>query len=169
MPARSSKNRHIRLETNKQSKDVFVQLNIFVSSILLALPYTTLAHDGRMIDRKALFACAIAHRSSAHEPSMEASVDAAKAAPKLFAPEAEWPAGTDVSPAFTPDGQTVFFTHAAGAARTIMSPTCGITLGRNLKWRPFLAPGATLNRLWRQMDLISSSSQTDLRRRAASR
>ena len=40
--------------------------------------------------------------------------------PTLFAPEADWPAGSDASPAFTPDGQTVFFTHAVGAARTIM-------------------------------------------------
>jgi len=38
----------------------------------------------------------------------------------LFAPEAVWPAGTDASPAFTPDGKTVFYTHAAGAQRTVM-------------------------------------------------
>ena len=42
------------------------------------------------------------------------------AAPRLFAPEARWPAGTDVSPAFTPDGRTVLFTHASGVSRTIM-------------------------------------------------
>ena len=41
-------------------------------------------------------------------------------APVLFAPETAWPAGSDASPAFTPDGKTVFFTHAVGAARTIM-------------------------------------------------
>ena len=41
-------------------------------------------------------------------------------APRLFAPEARWPAGTDASPAFTPDGRTVVFTHSSGAGRTII-------------------------------------------------
>lgn len=41
-------------------------------------------------------------------------------APKLFAPESSWPEGSDASPAFTPDGRTVFFTHSNGAARAIM-------------------------------------------------
>jgi hypothetical protein len=45
---------------------------------------------------------------------------ASPVAPTLFAPEARWPAGSDASPAFTPDGGTVFFTHAVGVARTIM-------------------------------------------------
>lgn len=40
--------------------------------------------------------------------------------PDLFAPEREWPAGTDTAPAFTPDGSMVFFTHAEGERRTIM-------------------------------------------------
>jgi len=40
--------------------------------------------------------------------------------PDLFAPERVWPAGTDIAPAFTPDGSTVFFTHAEGDRRTIM-------------------------------------------------
>jgi len=41
-------------------------------------------------------------------------------APELFPPEIRWPAGTDLSPAFAPDGTTMFFTHAAGTKRTIM-------------------------------------------------
>ena len=47
-------------------------------------------------------------------------------APKPFPAEAKWIAtpdwgpGSDASPAFTPDGKTVFFTHANGARRTIM-------------------------------------------------
>lgn len=40
--------------------------------------------------------------------------------PKLFVPEADWPAGSDASPAFTPDGRTVFFTHVVGSAHTII-------------------------------------------------
>lgn len=40
--------------------------------------------------------------------------------PVLFAPEADWPAGSDIAPAFTPDGKTVFFTHSDGANRMIM-------------------------------------------------
>ncbi|HEY3813601.1 MAG TPA: hypothetical protein VGL66_10270 [Caulobacteraceae bacterium] len=44
----------------------------------------------------------------------------AQVSPVLFAPEATWPAGADVAPAFTPDGRTVFFTHSEGEKRTIM-------------------------------------------------
>jgi Tol biopolymer transport system component len=44
-------------------------------------------------------------------------------APTLFAPEAAWPPGNDASPAFTPDGKTVFFTHSDGDKRTIMVST----------------------------------------------
>jgi WD40-like Beta Propeller Repeat len=40
--------------------------------------------------------------------------------PKLFAPEVDWGVGSYASPAFTPDGQTVFFTRATGATRMIM-------------------------------------------------
>ncbi len=42
------------------------------------------------------------------------------APPIPFGPELSWPAGSDASPAFTPDGRTVFFTHSSGERRTIM-------------------------------------------------
>jgi Tol biopolymer transport system component len=50
----------------------------------------------------------------------------ASTAPTLFAGEttwgfaSNWNSGSDASPAFTPDGKTVFFTHGAGDKRTIM-------------------------------------------------
>lgn len=50
----------------------------------------------------------------------------APTAPTLFAGEttwgsaSDWNSGSDASPAFTPDGKTVFFTHSAGDKRTIM-------------------------------------------------
>src|SRR5579863_419020 len=46
--------------------------------------------------------------------------------PELFAGEktwsaaSDWGSGTDASPAFTPDGKAVYFTHANGEKRTIM-------------------------------------------------
>jgi hypothetical protein len=75
----------------------------------------TVVHDGRVIDRKALLAAAIRRYGSEPKVSLQPTD-----APKLFAPESDWPAGSDASPAFTPDGKTVFFTHAVDAARTIM-------------------------------------------------
>jgi Tol biopolymer transport system component len=53
--------------------------------------------------------------ASAHPPKRATVVKT-----RLFAPEANWPAGSDASPAFTPDGATVFFTHTLGDHRTIM-------------------------------------------------
>ena len=50
----------------------------------------------------------------------EAATGSPDALPRLFPAETAWPAGTDIAPAFRPDGRTVFFTHAAGSARTIM-------------------------------------------------
>ncbi len=82
-------------------------------------------HDGRRVDRKALLARAPAPAGDAAaavtppDPSIRAA-RAALGTPELFAPEAGWPAGSDASPAFTPDGRTVFFTHAVGASRAIM-------------------------------------------------
>lgn len=71
-------------------------------------------HDGQVVDREALLASAVArHRATAPAGSSSEG-------PRPFAPEVEWPLGSDASPAFTPDGRTVFFTHAVGAARTIM-------------------------------------------------
>jgi len=66
-------------------------------------------------------------------------------APKLFPPEAEWPTGSDASPAFTPDGRTVFFTHAVGTARTIMMSHL-----RDGTWsRPEVAP---FSGTWRDVE-----------------
>jgi hypothetical protein len=61
-----------------------------------------------------------AAQAADHPAAREAIVCLTPGAPKLFEPEAGWPAGTDASPAFTPDGRTVFFTHAVGPSRTIM-------------------------------------------------
>ncbi len=77
-------------------------------------------HDGQIVDRQALLAGAVDRRRGAEDAPAPSGATASGAAPKLFAPEADWPAGSDASPAFTPDGRTVFFTHAVGAARTIM-------------------------------------------------
>lgn len=38
---------------------------------------------------------------------------------RRFAPDLDWPAGSQASPAFTPDGRTVFFTQALGPNRAI--------------------------------------------------
>jgi hypothetical protein len=38
---------------------------------------------------------------------------------RLFAPESAWPAGSDASPAFTPDGRTVLFTHGNGSVLSL--------------------------------------------------
>ncbi|MES2127461.1 MAG: hypothetical protein V4463_09340 [Pseudomonadota bacterium] len=65
--------------------------------------------------------------------------------PILFAPEAAWPAGSDASPAFTPDGQTVFFTHALGASRTIY-----MAQRRNGAWS--MPVVATFSGTWRDIE-----------------
>lgn len=67
-------------------------------------------------------ALAIALCTSVHQ----SAADAVASAPRLFAGEQtwtsapEWGPGTDASPAFTPDGKTVYFTHSDGEKRTIM-------------------------------------------------
>ncbi|MBP1772486.1 MAG: hypothetical protein H6P99_1649 [Holophagaceae bacterium] len=50
-------------------------------------------------------------------------------APIRFAPELPWPPGSQTSPAFTPDGRTVFFTQSKGEARAIM-----VSRLRNGRW-----------------------------------
>ncbi len=52
--------------------------------------------------------------------AMAAGDHPAPVASRLFAPEAVWPAGSDIAPAITPDGRTLFFTHSEGEKRTIM-------------------------------------------------
>lgn len=58
------------------------------------------------------------------------------ASPHRFAPDLDWPAGSQASPAFTPDGRTVFFTQALGASRTIL-----VSHLREGRWsKPEVAP-----------------------------
>lgn len=66
----------------------------------------------------------------------------APATPELFSAEAKWTStpdwgtGYDAAPAFTPDGKTVYFTHANGDKRSIM-----VSHLRNGVWlAPKLAP-----------------------------
>jgi len=66
-------------------------------------------------------------------------------APTLFAPEATWPAGNDASPAFTPDGKTVFFTHSDGDKRAIMMAT-----KRHGAWSPPVV--APFSGTWRDIE-----------------
>ncbi|RAO78064.1 TolB family protein [Dyella jiangningensis] len=49
------------------------------------------------------------------------SVTKPLSAPKLFPPETQWPGGDDSAPAFTPDGNTVFFTHRDEAITIMMA------------------------------------------------
>jgi Tol biopolymer transport system component len=67
------------------------------------------------------------------------------ARPDLFAAARAWPAGTDATPAFTPDGSTVFFTHALGERRTIM-----VSRLRDGRWS---APApAPFSGIWRDIE-----------------
>jgi hypothetical protein len=76
--------------------------------------------------------------------------------PTVFAGEIEWSTtsgwgqGPDASPAFTPDGKTVYFTHADGEKRTIMvshlhqgrwsAPTIAVFSGQWRDIEPAMAP-----------------------------
>jgi Tol biopolymer transport system component len=66
-------------------------------------------------------------------------------APRLFAPESYWPEGSDASPAFTPDGRTVLFTHSNGADRSIM-----ISHQRKGVWS--MPEVATFSGTWRDIE-----------------
>ncbi|MES2148941.1 MAG: hypothetical protein V4508_04020 [Pseudomonadota bacterium] len=77
--------------------------------------------------------------------SSDRSILSAIGQPVLFAPETSWPAGSDNSPAFTPDGQTVFFTHSVGAARKIM-----VSHQRNGAWS--LPEVADFSGIWRDIE-----------------
>jgi Tol biopolymer transport system component len=97
--------------------------------------------EGAIVGGKAPLASAVARRRG----SCEATTGSSSDAPTLFAPEKEWPAGSDASPAFTPDGRTVFFTHAVGATRTIMVASL-----RNGAWsKPATAP---FSGTWRDIE-----------------
>ncbi len=76
------------------------------------MPFTR----SRFVLAAAVAACAaIAWRAAAAPTPSPAPIK-----PVLFAPEADWPAGSDIAPAFTHDVRTVFFTHAEGATRFVM-------------------------------------------------
>jgi Tol biopolymer transport system component len=94
--------------------------------------------DGQ-IWRVSLASTIAAHPAAAPEPPV------AEVQPTLFAPERGWPAGMDASPAFTPDGSTVFFTHAEGERRTIM-----VSHLRNGTWS--MPEPASFSGTWRDIE-----------------
>jgi outer membrane protein assembly factor BamB len=80
---------------------------------------------------------------------------AARIQPELFAPERVWPAGTDTAPTFTPDGSTVFFTHAEGVHRTIM-----VSHLRNDAWT--VPQPASFSGTWRDIEPVMAPDGTYL-------
>ena len=90
-------------------------------------------------------ACALITIFGAGSRDVVAATTNPDAGARLFPPEADWPAGRDASPAFTPDGGTVFFTHGDGDARTIM-----ISRRRDGHWS---APQpASFSGVWRDIE-----------------
>jgi hypothetical protein len=115
----------------------------YLAAWVLTLSSIALAQAGEMAtaDPKASVKSVVADPLHARDRSLMPTFGP----PTPFAPEADWPAGSDASPAFTPDGRMLFFTHAVGATRTIV-----MSQRRHGAWsKPAVAP---FSGTWRDIE-----------------